>query len=68
MRYYADGSPKYAQDQLDSRFDRAYQHDHFGRLTEAYSGTEARDFINGTTSGVEDGPYRQSYQYNAWSN
>src|SRR5712691_2833460 len=34
---------------------------------EAYSGSQARDFINGTNSGTPTGPYRQSYQYSQFN-
>lgn len=54
---------------MDDRFDRAHSYDHVGRLKEAYTGTEAREFVNGQTpSGVQDGPYRQSYTYDAFGN
>jgi YD repeat-containing protein len=74
FQYYADGSLRYADNKLnnigDERFDRAYQYDHKGRLQEAYSGSQARDYINGTNSGAEtnSSPYRQSYQYDVWNN
>ncbi len=73
FQYYADGQPKFASDlRTDAAafglHDRAYAFDHVGRLKEAYSGTEARDFINGTSSGIFDGGFRQSYGYDAWSN
>jgi YD repeat-containing protein len=64
--YYGDGSIRYAHDVLDERFDRAYSYDTGGYLHEAYSGSEARDFINQTQSGTVTGPYRQSYQFNVW--
>jgi len=35
-------------------------------LKDAYSGSEARDFINGTNSGAPTGPHRQSYQYDGF--
>jgi YD repeat-containing protein len=62
-QYYADGRPQFSHDALDERFDRALAYDHEGRTTEAYSGSEARDFVNNTSSGTPTGPYRQSYQY-----
>jgi len=37
-------------------------------MAEAYTGTEARDFINGINSGVADGPYRQLYAHDVWDN
>ena len=65
-QYYADGQLKFSHS-IDERFDRAYAYDHAARATEAYSGSEARDFINHTNSGEPSGAYRQSYQYNALS-
>jgi len=67
-QYYDDGALKYADDLLDSRFDRAYGYDQTTRLKEDYSGSEASDFINQTSSGTTTGPYRQSFSYDAWSN
>jgi YD repeat-containing protein len=69
-QYYDDGRLKFAQDQgaSNSIKDRAYQYDHEGRLREAYSGSEARDFINQTNSGAATGPYRESFNYDAWEN
>jgi YD repeat-containing protein len=63
--YYNDAHLRFS-DALDERFDRAFAYDHLGRIKEAYSGSEARDFINGTSSGTPTGPYRQSFQYNAF--
>ena len=65
-QYDFDGSLQAASDLLDERMDRAYTYDHEGRLQEAYTGSEARDYLNGTTSGTQTGPYRQSYQHNVW--
>jgi len=48
--------------------DRAYGYDHAARLADAYSGAQARDFVNNTSSGVIDGPYRQHYEHDAWDN
>ncbi|HEX6717738.1 MAG TPA: DUF4214 domain-containing protein [Pyrinomonadaceae bacterium] len=67
-QYYNDGALKYADDLLDDRFDRAYGYDQGTRLKEDYSGSEARDFINQTSSGTTTGPYRQSYTFDVWSN
>jgi YD repeat-containing protein len=66
--YYADGATKYAHDTVDERFDRAYSYDHVATLKEAYSGSEARDYVNSTNSGTQTGPYRQSYQHDAFGN
>jgi YD repeat-containing protein len=65
-QYHADGSLKSAHDVLDERMDRAYHYDHVGRLQEAYTGSEARDYLNQTQSGMQTGPYRQTYQYSVW--
>src|SRR6266404_5416973 len=64
-QYYDDGSLRFSQS-ADNRFDRAFVYDHAARVSEAYSGSEARDFINGTNSGAPTGPYRQSYQYDGF--
>ncbi len=67
-QYYADGTLKFSNNALDERFDRAYAFDHALRVKEAYSGSEARDFNNGTTGSTPTGPYRQSYQqYDAFN-
>ena len=49
-QYYADGGLRFSHS-VDDRFDRAFTYDHAARVSEAYSGSEARDFINGTNSG-----------------
>jgi YD repeat-containing protein len=64
--YYADGLPGMADDGRADLFDRAFSYDHVGRLKEAYTGGEARAFLNQTPGGVADGPFRQSYGYNVW--
>ncbi|MFN2491622.1 MAG: hypothetical protein ABR501_01900, partial [Pyrinomonadaceae bacterium] len=66
--YYPDGAMKYAHDLLDERFDRAFSYDHVAMLKEAYSGSESRDFVNGTNSGTATGAYRQSFQHDAFGN
>ncbi|HEX8137838.1 MAG TPA: hypothetical protein VF544_09635 [Pyrinomonadaceae bacterium] len=65
-QYYADGSLRFAHDLADERFDRAYSYDEMGRVKEAYSGSEARDFINQRQTPSASGPYRQTYSYNVW--
>ena len=65
-QYYNDGQLKFS-DALDERFDRAFSYDHVGRIKEAYSGSAARDFNNGTSGSTPTGPYRQSFQYNAFN-
>jgi YD repeat-containing protein len=64
-QYYNDGHLKFSN-ALDERFDRAFSYDHLGRIKEGYSGSEARDFINGTSGSTPSGPYRQSFQYDAF--
>jgi YD repeat-containing protein len=70
FQYHADGGLKFAQDQgsTNSIRDRAYQYDQAVRLTEAYSGGEARDFVNNTNGGPADGPYRQTFTFDVWNN
>jgi YD repeat-containing protein len=41
-------------------FDRGYIYDHAARLTQALTGDEARGGTNA------DGPYKETYQYDAW--
>jgi len=60
--YYADGRLRYADDLSDGRYDRLNLYDHAGRLTQALTGSEAR----GDTA--EDGPYNQTYGYDAFDN
>jgi YD repeat-containing protein len=67
-QYHPDGSVKFVGDEINHNFDRAYSFDLAGRVQEAYTGAQARDFINGTTGGATDSPYRQSYQYDALNN
>jgi len=59
--YNSDGKLRFANN-LDNKFDRLYQYDQVGRMTEASSGSEANGGIG------ELGPYRQSYQYDVWDN
>ncbi len=66
--YYDDGSPKFMHDAVDDRFDRSYGYDHRTMLKEAFSGSEARDFVNNTTTSGWTGPYHQVYQYDAFGN
>lgn len=64
--YHDDGRLKFAG-QLGgaSVQDRAYSYDHVGRLKAAYSGAEARDFRDGTTGGAADGPFKETFSYDA---
>ncbi len=64
--YYDDGKSKYLHDWLDERFDRSYGYDHRMMLKEAFSGSEARDFVNNTTTSGFTGPYKQIYQFDAF--
>lgn len=68
ISYYTDGLARFADDGVDDRFDRAWAYDHVGRLKEAYTGQEAHDFVDNVANTVQDGPYRQSYQYDVWGN
>jgi YD repeat-containing protein len=69
FEYYSDGRLKSARDFMDSSFDRAYSYDHAGRLEEAYSNQEARDFLAGIpSSGTDQGPYRESFSFDADGN
>jgi len=69
--YDADGSLRFASGGGTGTYDRAYQYDDFGRLKEAFTSQQARDYnLNGTVGGPggESNPYRQSYQYDVWGN
>ncbi len=66
--YYADGSLRYVGDQLDNRFDRFNKYDFAGRITEGRSGAEARGLTVAQNDMSAQLPYRQSYQYDAFSN
>jgi YD repeat-containing protein len=68
--YHNDGTIKFADDQTGTGDikDRAYAYDAAGRLQQGYSGVEARNFVNNTSGGAPDGPYRHSYTYDQWGN
>jgi hypothetical protein len=68
--YHNDGSVKFVDDQSGSADikDRAYSYDVSGRLQHAYSGLEARNFVNNTSGGTPDGPYDHQYAYDQWGN
>lgn len=69
--YHNDGSIKYANDQSGFNLDvldRAYAYDAAARLQRAYSGVEARNYVNNTTGGTPDGPYKHQYLYDPWDN
>ena len=60
--YYNDGKIRYAGRTNYNAFDRRFTYDHAGRMKEGLTGAEAR---GGSTP---DGPYRESYSYDAWGN
>ncbi len=66
-QYHHDGTIKLAQNGNPIK-DRAYSYDVAARLQTAYSGVEAREFVNNTSGGTPDGPYRHSYTYDQWDN
>lgn len=63
-QFYADGSLKFTDDQLDNVFDRSYTYDQLGRTVSAMAGAAAR----GETDTAANIPYRQSFVYNAFDN
>lgn len=66
-QYYQDGGFKYMQDVLIPKFDRLQIYDHLGRIKEAKTGAEARgQTVQNPIN--ENLPYRQSFQYDAFSN
>jgi len=67
-QYYPDGNPKFAQNLIDSRFDRAWTYDHVGRLSEAYTGQEADNYAGVSVPSPKPGPYGLTHQYDAWNN
>jgi YD repeat-containing protein len=67
-QYYPDGTPKFAQNLIDSRFDRAWAYDHVGRLSEAYTGQEADNYAGVSVPSPQTGSYRLTHQYDAWNN
>ena len=59
---YNDGRVSYVQDLSDPEFDRLYSYDLMGRVTQGLTGAEARN------SAPANGPYKQMYSYDAFSN
>ena len=62
LSYYPDGRIHTSQDTIDRTFDRAYNYDQVGRMTEALTGSQA-----GLGSTLV-GPYHQVYEYDAFGN
>jgi YD repeat-containing protein len=58
--YRADGRRSFSHDLINPKFDRSYNYDHVGRITEAFSGAEARN--EGTT---DQRPYKETFNYDA---
>lgn len=65
--YHQDGMIKLAQNGNPIK-DRAYSYDTVARLQTSFSGVEARNYVNDTTGGTPDGPYRHDYTYDPWNN
>jgi len=62
-QYENDGSLKFADDLIDSVFDRSYSYDNVGRIASALSGAEARG-----EPAANLRPYNQSFTYDVWGN
>lgn len=62
-QYHPDGQLKFADDLVNSVFDRSYSYDNAGRLTSALSGAEAR----GEPATVNR-PYNQGFAFDPWGN
>jgi YD repeat-containing protein len=63
--YYADGRLQHVADYGNGKYNRKYEYDHAGRLTEAYTGRAADGL---PPIAEQPDPYRQSMTYNAWDN
>jgi len=61
--FYSDSSVKSETDANDARFDRLYKYDHQARITNAYSGAEAR----GSTDSAVNIPFGNTFGYDAFS-
>jgi hypothetical protein len=59
--YHSDGSLRFSSDLLDHKFDRSYSYDHVTRMSQAFSGAEARG-----EPATHDRPYRMVMGYNAF--
>lgn len=64
------GRVTYARNLNDATLDRSYDYDQVGRLTAAYTGTNARAHVGvaGGSWGVQDGPYAQTNTYDLRGN
>jgi len=62
------GRVTYAQNLYDRTLDRSNDYDQVGRLTDAYTGSEAQATIGQNTWGHPDGPYAQLYSYDKYGN
>jgi len=60
--YHADGQLRFSSNAMDHRFDRSYDFDHEGRMTQALSGAEARG-----EPATNDRPYNQAFSYDGFS-
>ena len=73
-QYYPDGKIKFSDDvknqgTFHDKFDRAFTYDQVGRLTNAWAGAQARNFINDNFPiEAEIVPYSLRYQYDVWGN
>jgi YD repeat-containing protein len=68
-QYYPDGRIKYSDNSFPQyMFARAFSYDHVGRLQEAWTGIQARNFINQVPIGTDVVPYHLAYQYDVWGN
>ncbi len=63
--YYNDGRQRSLTNQALEQFDRKFEYDHVGRLTEAYSGFEARG--EQQSGQFPNSPFQQTIQYNAFN-
>jgi len=63
FQYYDDGQLKYAQDELDPKFDRSYEHDFMGRMVLAKTGAEARGL---SEFNANNRPYRENFGHDAF--
>jgi RHS repeat-associated protein len=62
------GRVTFARNLYDATLDRSFEYDHVGRLTWAYTGTEATAHAINGQWGQGGGPYAQAYDYDVWGN